>query len=386
MAKYFFLLLILFSFFANADKINKNASPMKVGLTTLYTDNFNPTLIDKENTSLIKLFANGELVSINDELWLQAKYSGQYIKTDNKDSASETNSFTQGDVSLLGRLYLQPNFYINTSLEYKHENELFGSGLSKLRHHVVNADKYNQTNFLIAGTYGAASEDRTISLSYQQSDKKYSAINFYSQLFSLLQKKLSLKTKFKLSANTQFVALIELQKDNYDSLLREDSDKQQIMLGMDWQTSGISTFSFLLGKYQRTPENTDKSTGLVWKLSYQYAPRDDFQVDLLSSQTSIAGQSEVASNSELQAWQARLNYLYSKQWTYYARASFEKTLFQEPLKDHTLKNKFIELGVSYNIHNYHKIQLIVTNRDVTDSNGSIDYRQNEVGVHWLYDF
>lgn len=388
MAKVLFIIILLaISAFSVADNLNKNASPLKVDLAAQYSDNFNPTLKNKATAAAFILSVEGELVSVYDALWLQAKYSGEYTKANiDKKSLTNTNSFAQSEFSFLGRLHLLKKIYFDASLEYKQEDELFGRGLSKLRLNIVDADKKKQSNALFGITYGGDADNRSITLNYQQLDTQYSDINIYSQLFSLLQKKLSLNIKFKLSSNTRFIALLEQQNDNYDALLRDDSDKQQIMLGMDWRPSGISTLSFLMGKYQRVPNKADKTTGLIWQLLYKYDPRDDLHFIFSSSQSSIVGESAIASDSVQQQWQLFANYLYSSQWRYYAKLALSNTYFQEVTNSHSLKDNYMDVGVNFNIQNYHHIKLSLNYRNVKDSNGTIAYQQNEASIHWLYDF
>jgi hypothetical protein len=367
--------------------IDKNSSPLTVGLVGQNSDNFNPTLSDGKGASSLLFSGAGKLVSINDSLWLQADYSAQYQSVNlDKNDQTQSEQYLTANAELLARLYIQPALYIDGSFEYIQQDEMFGTGISKLRNNILLADEKKQSTAALGFTYGGETASRSISLTYKQADTQYSEINFYSNLFSFLQKTLTLNIKFKLSDNTRFIALLENQQDDYDDQSRDDSSKQRVLLGIDWRPSGSSELSLLFGKYLRKPDLAEKTTGLTWQLLYKYQPRDDFQIRISSAQSSIVGESALSSDSVLQQWQFAASYLYTVQWSYFFNANYDDTSYKEPILDRSLKETLVSVGASFNIRKYHRIKFLLTRRNVKESNGVIDYQQNEVGLHWLYEF
>jgi len=365
--------------------IDKEASPLKINFLGYTTDNFNPTLDNTYHASLIKLSAHGKLVTINNALSLQANYAANYqgAKLDS-NTLTKSNDFYSTEFGLLARLYLQKELFLDALVSYEKTDELPGTGISKLRKNILFSDEKTQVNALLGITYGSDIASRSMSLTYSQIDSEYADINSYSSLFSFTQKTLTSNIKFKLSSATHFILFIEHQQDDYDALSRDDSTMQRIMVGMDWQASGSSTIKALIGKYQRNPNIADKTSGLTWQLSYQYSPRDDFKIQLSSTQSSIAGESELSTNSVQQQWLVQADYLYNSQWHYGLNAVTGQTNYKESQGKRTFDEALIKLFTSYQFRKYSRVEFYLGDRSVKESNNIIDYQQNEVGLSWYY--
>jgi len=367
--------------------IDKDASPFESNLTGYTTDNFNPTLDTSHRASLLGLSAQGKLVTIKNALTLQVNYSADYQKAKlDSDSLTNNKSFLSTDLGVLARLYLQKEWYVDTAINYSKKDQLLGTGISKLRKNIISADQQTQTNALVGITYGGETSSRSISLTYSQTDTNYANINNYSSLFSFTQQALIANIKFKLSSATDFILLIEHQQDDYDAITRDDSTMQRIMAGMNWQPSGSSKITALIGKYQRTPDVADKTSGLTWQFSYQYSPRDDFKVQLSSTQSSIAGESEISTDSVKQQWQLQTDYFYNSLWHYGFNGVSSQTDYKEALGKRTFDEKFVKLFTRYQFRKYNNVQFYIGYRSAKESTNIIDYQQNEVGLSWHYKF
>jgi len=363
--------------------IDKKASPLELDVSGYTTDNFNPTLDNGRRASLVGLSAQGKLVNINDVLSLQAKYAANYQEAKlDSTTLTKTKNFLSTELGLLARAYLQKEWYVDAGINYAKKDELLGTGISKLRKNVTSADQQTNTTAFAGITYGSDTANRNISLTYTQSNIEYANINNYSSLFSFTQQTLAANVKFKLSSATHFIFFVEHQQDNYDAISRDDSAMQRIMAGMDWQPSGSSTITALVGKYQRSPDLADKTSGLTWQLSYQYNPRDDFKMQLSSTQSSIAGESESSTNSVKQQWQLQADYFYNSLWNYGVNVLSSQTEYKESLGKRTFDETFVKLFMNYQHRKYSGAQLYIGHRSAKESTNIIDYQQNEVGISW----
>jgi hypothetical protein len=142
----------------------------------------------------------------------------------------------------------------------------------------------------------------------------------------------------------------------------------------------------LLGAYQREREDNDTSTGLSWTIDYQYQGRQDVLFTLNSSRTSAVGQSELASDSVNSSLAADLSYFYSEQWQIGANIALNKSEYDDVLVSQVLDEQIARVRLTLFLKQHSKVWLDVTARQVSSSDNSVDYQQNEVKLSWRYAF
>jgi hypothetical protein len=375
--------------FSQVTSIDKNASALVTEVNVISTDNLNPTVSDKSDANGVGLKASGQLVTSGEGNLFMFSYEGKFERY--KLSDSPTLLLTDYDFStykgaLLGRIFISNAWYVDTELVHSKEDEKFGFGLSNLRNNVLLADERTQDQVSLNLLYGNDTSNRSISFKLSSTDIKYADVNAYSTLFNYKQQSFDMNIGFRQSSLTRWLLSFEANDDRYESDLRDDSRLYQLLLGIDWRPSGKSKLQALLGAYQREREDNDTSTGLSWTIDYQYQGRQDVLFTLNSSRTSAVGQSELASDSVNSSLAADLSYFYSEQWQIGANIALNKSEYDDVLVSQVLDEQIARVRLTLFLKQHSKVWLDVTARQVSSSDNSVDYQQNEVKLSWRYAF
>ncbi|MFT6989221.1 MAG: hypothetical protein ACJASL_001189 [Paraglaciecola sp.] len=375
--------------FSQVTSIDKNASALVTEVNVISTDNLNPTVSDKSDANGVGLKASGLLVTSGEGNLFMFSYEGKFERY--KLSDSPTLLLTDYDFStykgaLLGRIFISNAWYVDTELVHSKEDEKFGFGLSNLRNNVLLADERTQDQVSLNLLYGNDTSNRSISFKLSSTDIKYADVNAYSTLFNYKQQSFDMNIGFRQSSLTRWLLSFEANDDRYESDLRDDSRLYQLLLGIDWRPSGKSKLQALLGAYQREREDNDTSTGLSWTIDYQYQGRQDVLFTLNSSRTSAVGQSELASDSVNSSLAADLSYFYSEQWQIGANIALNKSEYDDVLVSQVLDEQIARVRLTLFLKQHSKVWLDVTARQVSSSDNSVDYQQNEVKLSWRYAF
>ncbi|MDN4502886.1 hypothetical protein QX776_10760 [Alteromonadaceae bacterium BrNp21-10] len=370
-----------------ATTMNKQASPLELSAKALYSDNINPTNDADNGASVLALAANGQFTQHIDGWWWQLDYAAQTEKLQlDSDDVTQTDSYQQGHIGIVSRWYLGKAWYLDAGAKVQQQDERIGSGLSQLRRDIVIADSRRSDEYHAELVYGQDVSSRNLTLSYTHKNLDYADNNSYSNLFDINQQTIAAHFTFAMSSASRFVLFLEHQQDNYDVASRVDSRMQRAMVGMDWQPSGTSSLSILVGQYQRQPQGGDATHGVTWQMSYQYAPRDGLQTTITSSKSSVAGENELASDSLRQQWQINMHYLYSDQWHYGWQGQFSHTDYLEQTASRSITVRNLSLWMKLNLRDYQHVVLDIGHRQSDESTGLFDYQQNEVSISWQYEF
>ena len=374
---------------AQVKLIDKNASALVTEVDVISTDNFNPTMSDKSNANGVGLKASGQLVASGEGNLLMLSYEGEFERYKLSDSPvllSTDYDFSSYKGTLLGRIFISTAWYLDTELMHSKEDEKFGFGLSNLRNNVLLADERTQNQASLNLLYGNDTSNRSISFKLSSSDIKYADVNAYSSLFNYKQQSFDMNIAFRQSSLTRWLLSFEANDDRYESDLRDDSRLYRLLLGVDWRPSGKSKLKALLGAYQRERDDDETSSGLSWSIDYQYQARQDVLFTLISSRTSAVGQSEFASDSVNSRLAADLSYFYSEQWQVAANIALDKSEYDDVLVSQVLDEKIGRVRLTLLLKQHSKVRFDVTARQVSSSDNSVDYQQNEVRLSWRYAF
>ena len=387
----FFALVLVFNGAAigQVKSINKNASALVTEINVTSTDNLNPTVNENSAANGIGLKASGQLVAAGEGNMLMLSYEGKverYVLSDTPELLATEYDFLSYQASLLGRIFINKAWYVDTELVHSKKDEKFGFGLSNLQDNVLLADERTQNTGALNLLYGNDTSNRSISLKLSTSDIKYADINAYSTLFNYKQQSLDMNIAFRQSSLTRWLISFEASDDDYDSELRFDSRLYRILFGIDWRPTGKSKLQALLGAFRRDRADGEASSGLSWAIDYQYQARQDVLFTLSSSRTSTVGQSELASDSVYSSLTADLSYFYSDQWQVGANIAFDKSEYDDLLVTQVLDEQIGRVRLTLSLKQHSKVWFDVIGRQISSSDNSVDYQQNEVNLSWRYTF
>jgi hypothetical protein len=389
------VLLVTFGFFINGiafgqvKAIDKDASALVTEVSLASTDNLNPTVSEESSAYGVGLKASGQLVTAGEGNLLMLSYEGDFERYNLSDSPvllSNEYDFSSYKGALLGRFFVSNAWYIDTELVHIKADEKFGFGLSNLRNNVLFADERTQNQASLNLLYGNDTSNRSISFKLSSADIKYADVNAYSTLFNYKQQSFDMNIAFRQSSLTRWLLSFEANDDDYVSDLRDDSRSYHLLLGVDWLPSGKSKFKALLGAYRRERADEETTSGLSWTLDYQYQARQDVLFTLRSSRLSEVGQSELTSDSVNSNLAADLSYLYSDQWQVGANIAFDRSEYDDVLVSQILDEQIARVRLTLLLKQHSKVWFDVIARQVSSSDDSVDYRQNEVRLSWRYAF
>lgn len=371
----------------NDTQYNKVSDKLVLGNALVATDNINPVVDAQESALGWQLNANGQLVNLNKALQLKLSYQAQLNQWQQQPIAVLVdNSFLQADIAAHGRVFLRNNWQLNGSAGYKHEDQMPGNGLSRLRQNVIATDTRRYSHAELGVSYGKDTSARRVTVNYHQGLVRYSDNNDYSQEFELDQATINAELAFRLSTATNLIFTAEHQQDDYLSASRSDSDKIKLLAGFEWDYSGLTRIRALAGAYKRKIDHQADNNGSAWQLAVHYRPRKDTGIRIESSQDSIAGESELATDSRMRRLLLELTYQYSELWQWGVLLSASETRYSEPQSVRFLDESLARLWVNLALQQHNHFRLAVQHRDNKLSNGSLDFQQAQIMASWHYSF
>jgi hypothetical protein len=142
---------------------------------------------------------------MHQSVWLQAAYLGNYtqFKLDETDLALD-NKFGQYHISLLGRFFMGPKWYVDLQGTHRNVDYLLGTGIAKFRPATLIADSVSSNKVEASLVYGINRSDSSASrkffrLGFSYLKQYFAAKNSYSNLYDLTRDKAELWLSFKLS-------------------------------------------------------------------------------------------------------------------------------------------------------------------------------------------
>jgi hypothetical protein len=367
--------------------IDPDASPLRLHVNAIYQDDFNPLLLPEESAPALGIGLNGAIVAKGEGVWYQLDYSANIDAFDTASDAIErTDSYENFRAQFLTRFYLSQEWFLDLAGQHEQVDEAFGTGLSRLRPNIVEADHREENTFLANAVYGNDTSRRYLSIEYEFLDREYDDINDYAFLFDLEQQRLTVDLGFSLSSASRLLFRINAFDDDFQQALRNDSQMQSALVGFSWQASGKTSFSALIGGYRRETDNQEDTSGLSWTLGLNYEPNDYFSIRINSSQDSIVSGDEFAANSVRTQSSIAVNYRFNDLW--YLRTAFQvsDTEFEGSLNERTLDESDMSVVLGLEIKSHNRVELSARVLDVEDRSIFIDYDQTEGKLTWFYDF
>lgn len=385
------IMLVLFcnAVLADVKKIDSKASPFEFTTSLELTDNINPTL-DQESAAFGGGFKpKGKLVTSGEGYQIMLEYAAsfeQFKLADEATNFANEQNFTSYQGALLSRLFIGESWTMDIDLAHAVEQQKYGSGISKLRQNVLLADELTTDHAALSMIYGKDSSERMLSFEIATNNFDYGNNNAYAEMFSYSQQALYLHMSFRQSSLSRWIVKLEGSEEDYDSVLRSDSRIVRALLGLNWQLSGKSALQILIGGYKRENDGQDANSGFSYLVDYSYAPDDNFKVDFRSGRTSVIAESESATNSIRTSAELEGSYIFSQLWQSKLKIGSVNTEFVEVAGSRELDENFAEWTVVLSLKSYSNLSLKAGLRDVSSTDDSIDYQQQEVSLSWQYSF
>lgn len=384
------LLCLVSSFFtfgsiAEVTVINPEASPLELSASANYTDDLNPTDNVDNKAYGLSLSAQGKLVAKGQGSWFMADYAANLEKfkvSEDSDMFSDDQDFNDYRIKLLGRFFFADAWHLDTQIQHRTDTQRYGKGISQLRNNVFDTDRLSENSAAFTLVYGNDTSSRFVSLKLFALEQSYNNNNDYAAQFDMESQGAELDLAFRQSSVSSLLLKLEGKKEDYDSILRDDSNVYRALIGADWQPTGVSKLKVLLGMYWREFDTQESNSGLSWSFDYINKPTESWSVALSSSRLSQASNSELTSDSVRQDLGLNIDYIYSSQWGFGTYYSFAQTEYEEPLGVRELEENKGGVSISLGLKKHSKVKLSLGTDSVSSSDGLIDYRQNEARLSW----
>ena len=371
------------------EKIDKGVSPLVVKTSAIYNDNFNPTVKGEQGAYGIVIEPTGALVTTGEGYGLKVAYQGrlQQMKfTDDDLKFDDSQDFNRYGASVLGRLYLSESMHLDAKVEHVQDTQLFGKGISSSNKNVYEPDELALTSGTLSLVYGGDTDERFVAFTLGTRDFDYDPINSYSELFNLTQTSARLEMAFAQSSATRIVAKLEATDEDYDSQVREDSKMYRGLVGVDWRPTGKSRLRALVGVYSREFDQGESNNGASWEFQYSHSPSKLWLIDLTSAQFSDVSEDEDTSDTRKQEFKGKVSYKYSDKWKYAVYAKHLTTTFYFTDKEKDKDESSAGFEADLKLADHSKLSFKVGYKDVSSSDNSTEYSQNEVGIAWEHEF
>lgn len=365
---------------------DKDLSPLNAAFALQHTDNYNPLALDSLSATGIKAELQGNLVTVSESIWLQGDYELGQHKFSLEDSEVEMqDSFQNIRLGIDSRFFFASKWSVDLATSYHKQDELLGTGLSRLRMNVTNQDSYTATGFSAELNYGSELSTRMLKLGARRIERDYESNNEYADSFDLSQSVYDILFNYRVSDFTRLIAFAELRELKYDSATDLDSSISKAMLGVHWKASGKSSLSAQIGMYQRSYDELDSSSGATWEIGAEYYMREDVIFQLNSSQASVAGDSELSTDTVERLLNVELSYLYSDVWRYGLQGHLIQSQYSEPTNDRTADQSNVAGFVELTLLSNQTLRLQVQSESLEDKQRSIDFSQNRIDLSWYYE-
>lgn len=389
--KFIFFQISVASFYPvlaeGSSDFDKTAKPLQLEASLVYMDNYNPLSVADLSAKGAKVGFSGKLVTTSESIWLQADYSANHQQYNLDDSTTVMEeSFQSAHLDLKSRLFIANKWSVDVNAKIQKHDELLGTGLSRIRPNVTVSDSYQRSVLGLHFNYGSEISKRSFRFGFRSQDQDYASHNIYSDLFDLTQNIFDLGFGYRVSEDTRIVAVFEHRELDYDIANSLDSTLSKVLLGVEWQASGKSEVSAKLGMYQHRYDTKPDNSGATWELGAVFFPREDFSIALDSTQLSIAGDSELSTDTIERDIAVTLTYFYSDVWRYGFKAQTRQSQYQEPENDRTADQNQVSVFANLTWLEHQRVTLSLLSETLDDELRNIDYKQNRIDLSWQYDF
>lgn len=370
---------------ADVTVINPDASPLEVSLSSIYSDDLNPTDGIDNKAYGISFAPKGKLVAKGDGTWFMADYEAnleKYWLSEESPLFSDDQDFNDFRLKLLGRMFIAEAWHLDLEAQHRTDTQYYGKGISQLRNNVFNTDRLSENSAALSLVYGNDTSQRFVGIKLFGTEQRYNDNNAYAELFEMQSQGVELDVAFRQSAATSLLFRLEGKQEDFDSVLRDDSTVYRALVGANWQPTGVSRLKVLVGMFYRDIEDKESSSGLSWTLDYMNKPTESWSIGLTSSRSSEVSNNELTSDSLKQDLGLTIDYAYSEQWSFGTYFQFAQTEFEEPLGVRELDESKGGISLSLSLKEHSEVSFSLGTDDVSTSDGLIDYRQSEARLSW----
>ena len=374
--------------FSQVETIDKDSSVLEITSSALYTDNINPTLNEESTAFGLSIIPQGKLIATPEYVWFVLDYRAeiQQYRLNDDSLLSQNQHFNSYQGSLLTRVFLADAWHFDAKVQHSNQTQQYGSGISRLKTNVVEADQLKTNTASASLVYGSDTSTRFVSLTAGIKQDEYQENNSYSALFNAKQQFVQADLSYRYSSATKIVMQISAKNDDYQAISRIDSELLEGLIGFEWEPSGKSRLQLLVGKYQRSFTTGKSTTGMSWNGIFDYQPREDLHISLASSRSAGSSISETTTDTVTQMLQGRMTYFYSNQWQFGLSASSANTEFNQNSGLFELDEQQGQADLTLQINDHSGLKLSLTMQDVVTSNKVFDFSQGKVGMAWHYSF
>lgn len=362
-------------------------SPLELNLAPVWIDNFNPTLTEEVDAWGVRFRPNAQFATLNEGYALQVKFNGgleHYQVSGDNPLTEDSYNFASYRVKALSKFFVADAWEWDLFYVREEEEQRMGSGVSGLKDNVLIADDMTSDEFATEVIYGNENTRRFMSLRANYTENRYEN-NSYSSLFDIDQTAVRFEVGFRNSDKSNLSILLEYNDDDLLSPLRRDSQLYAALVGGEWDFSGKSTLKAYVGGYRRTFTG-DATTGAAWRIQYRYQPVDYFSVEIGSSRASEVGDLEDASSSERDTHTFSLNYDLNGRWEVGGSYGFTSTDYDTAFGNINIEQVRSSAWLTLNIQDFHELRLSLSDRQLEEDTGALDYQQTEVELNWRYAF
>ena len=374
---------------AEIENIDKNASPLEVSVGVTSNDSLNPLITDNTKAYGYVVNAKGSLVAINESTWWQFDYQGSYEDYQLSDESlgfDESQDFYTYNVRILSRTYVHESLTVDIQGGHQQERQKYGEGITRFQEGVLSADTLTQNFVESTVVYGKDPKNTAVSVTLRWQEDQYDDVNDYAQLFEVSQLGLVVEGRYALSGATRFLARFSARQDDYVDLTRVDNDVYRALIGIDWTISGTSSLNFLVGGFQQNSAGDNDRDGFSWDIRYQYTPTDKSVLILSSNRISALSEVEFSSESVDEMYAVNWQYTVNDIWDFVLRLNWLDKELEDLGVTRNIDQFDFEFDLGFSLSRYQKIHIGALRRDVSSSDNSVDYTQNEVNIRWSYAF
>ena len=370
-------------------EIDKSLTPLSMSAEAVRNDNFNPTSSEEISANGVVLKGEGHLVTMAEGhafvIDYQASYQAMKV-ADNELNFDTNQKFFNFGAGFFSRFYLSDAWQLDTDLRQTNQEQKYGEGISRFKQDVLFNDKVKRSDGSVTLIYGRDTDTRFISFNLGLHTDRFTDANEYARLFDLNQIKSEFNFAYRRNTNTSFLLRINASDDDYEDEQRLDSRGVRALLGMDWKPSGKSSLELFLGMYWRNVQGGSKTNGLAWVFDYTGTPRQDWLVKLNSARYSDVSDNENSADSLKQNFDLELYYFYSQQWRLGFKLATSNVEFDKIEGPQDIDDTSGTLTISLMPNEHSSINIEWAFVDVSSSDDSVDYTQNEVRLRWQYAF
>ncbi len=215
------------------------------------------------------------------------QFSLNYQGTKGTYQDSEQDDYTDHLFDAEINLQFGHKHFLDTKVGYEdgHDDRgtaySIGAGAS-----LTEPDRYQQSQFATTYTYGSLNAEARIQLKLARSDLDYEIETDLYRLRDRSNTAINGVFYYQIAANTDLLVDVGISQIDYDFSItpesRLDSSEKSIMLGAQWDVTGVTKGFAKLGYQQKAfdVDTREKFDGLTWQVGLNWLPLSYSRVDL----------------------------------------------------------------------------------------------------------